>query len=111
MKRQIALALLLVVATSLPGCSKPPQVSAGNRRLVDALRTATSTKMVEWVDQCEEQLELNRQQGTTTDAEFEEFRRIIALARAGKWKEAEAATASLGKAQRPTAEDLARLKR
>jgi hypothetical protein len=102
--------LAIVVGLAIPGCSKPPQVSPANRKLVNALRTATATKQPGWVDECEKLLEEGKRDGTMTDAEYEQFKAIIALARGEKWQEAEAEATRLGKAQRPTPEDLARLK-
>jgi hypothetical protein len=98
------------VGLAISGCSKPPQVSPANRKLVNALRTATATKQTAWVDDCAKLLEESKRDGTMTDDEYEEFNAIIALARGEKWQEAEAEVTRLGKAQRATPEDLARLK-
>jgi hypothetical protein len=111
MKRANILVSALLAGLVLSGCAKPPQVSPGNRKLVDGLRTATSSKQIAWVDECAKLLEECQRKGTVKDEEYEEFNAIIALARDEKWQEAEAEAIRLGKAQRPTPEDLARLRR
>ncbi|HUY36112.1 MAG TPA: hypothetical protein VMV69_25460 [Pirellulales bacterium] len=109
MNRNSAIGLAIVAALLITGCAKPPQVSPGNRRLVDGLRTATSSKQATWLEDCAKRLEDGRQKGTVSDVEYQEFLAIIALARDGKWEQAEAETTRLGKAQKPTPEDVARL--
>jgi hypothetical protein len=111
MKRATNLIAAIVMGLAISGCGKkPPQVSPGNRNLVNALRTATAAKQIEWVDQCAKLLDEGQRSGTMTDEESAEFDAIIALARDEKWQEAEAEAIRLGKAQRPTPDDLARLK-
>ncbi|HWB11371.1 MAG TPA: hypothetical protein VG826_19230 [Pirellulales bacterium] len=101
-----ALCVLLLVA----GCGGPPQVTPVNRRLIEGLRTATSSEQMQWVDESAKQLEEGKRNGTVSDQEYEIFQSIIAMAKEGKWKEANAEAVRLGKAQKPTAEEVERLK-
>jgi hypothetical protein len=91
------------------GCAKPPQVSQGNFKLIDGLRTAASAKDTSWLEACEKLLEEGKKKGTVSDIEDQEFSAIIALAREGKWEQAEAAAARLGEGQKPTPDDVARV--
>lgn len=93
-----------VAATALVmGCSRPPQVSPANFRLISSLRTATSSEQIDWVEETAKQVEEGKGKGAISDVEYEEFQSIIRLAREGKWKEAEAETVRLGKGQKTTA--------
>jgi hypothetical protein len=109
MNRWHVLACALIAAV-MAGCGGPPQVAPANRRLIDGLRTATSSAQPEWVEESAKQLEEAKSKGTVSDQEYAEFEAIIGMARAGKWKEAEAEAIRLGKAQKPTAEEIERLK-
>ncbi|HVX10848.1 MAG TPA: hypothetical protein VHC22_06680 [Pirellulales bacterium] len=99
-----------LVSAIIAGCGGPPQVAPANRRLIDGLRTATSSAQPQWVEESAKQLEEAKSKGTVSDQEYAEFEAIITLARAGKWKEAEAEAIRLGKAQKPTADEIERLK-
>jgi hypothetical protein len=99
MKRLGAFCCALAVWLAAAGCGGPPHVSPGNYRLVNALRTATSSKQLDWVNESAQQIEEAKAKGTVTDAEYASFQSIIRLARDGKWKEAEAETIRLAKAQ------------
>ncbi len=101
-----ALCWVLLIA----GCGGPPQVAPANRRLIEGLRTATSSEQMQWVDESAKQLEEGKRNGTVSDQEYEVFQSVIRLAKDGKWKEANAETIRLGKAQKPTAEEIERLK-
>lgn len=102
-------ACALIACLLLAGCGGPPQVAPTNRRLIDGLRTATSSEQLQWVEESAKQVEEGKRNGTVSDQEYEEFASIIKLAKSGKWDEAEAAAIRLGKAQKPTAEELERL--
>jgi hypothetical protein len=110
MKRTSFLLAISVWGLTLGGCSRPPQVSPANRKLVDGLRTATSSRQISWVDECAKLLEDAKQNGAVTDEEYAEFSRIVTLSREGKWQEAEAETIRLGKAQKPTPEEIERVR-
>lgn len=99
-----------LAALLIAGCGGPPQVSPANRRLIDGLRTATSSEQMPWIEECAEQLEEGKRDGTVSHQEYDEFQKIIHLAKARKWKEAEAAAIQLGKAQKPTAEEAEKAK-
>ena len=98
---------VLGAALLVAGCG-PPQVAPANRRLIDGLRTATSSEQMQWVDQCAEQLEEGKTKGTVTDEEYQEFQAIIRLAKKGNWKEANAQAVRFAKAQQPTTEEVER---
>lgn len=102
-------ALLTFMLCSLAGCGGEPQVSRANQKLISALRTATSTRQTPWLDECAKQVDQGKAAGTISAAEAAAFDEIIALARSGKWQEAEQRAAALGAAQQPTAEDVERL--
>lgn len=95
----LGLACMLLTCSMVSGCGGPPQVSPGNFRLISALRTATSSKQIDWVEESAKQLEEEKSRGRVSDAEYAAFESIILLARQRKWKEAEAETIRLGKAQ------------
>ena len=100
----------LAAALLIVGCGGPPQVAPANRRLIDGLRTATSSEQIQWVEESAKLLDEAKHKGTVSEQEYAEFETIIRLAREGKWDEAEAQAIRLGKAQKPTAEELDRLK-
>lgn len=104
------LSWILAVNLLIAGCGGPPQVSRGNLKLISALRTATSTRQIPWLDECAKQLEQGKAAGTISAEEAVAFDEIISLAREGAWKQAEEQAARLGAAQQPTAEDIERLK-
>lgn len=99
----------VLVCLAITGCGGAPHVSPGNYRLINALRTATSSKQLGWVNDSAQQIEEAKAKGTINDAEYAEFQAIIRLARDGKWKEAEAKTIRLANAQKPTAEEMERV--
>jgi len=107
--QQFAWGLAAVAGLLVTGCAKPPQISQGNFKLIDGLRTAASAKETSWLEACEKLLEEGKKKGTVSDVEDQEFSAIIALAREGKWEQAEAAAIRLGKAQKPTPDDVVRL--
>lgn len=111
MKHFALFACALAASLAISGCGGAPHVSPGNYRLINALRTATSSKQIAWVDESAKQIEEAKANGTLTDAEYAEFQSIIRLARDGKWKAAEAETIRLGKAQKPTPEEIGRMKK
>ena len=110
MNSLLRLACLLSGLALLAGCGGEPQVARGNQKLISALRTAASARQMAWLDECAQQVEAGKKAGTISAAEAAAFDEIIALARAGKWKEAEQRAAALGAAQQPSPADVERLK-
>ncbi len=95
------LPVALLLAAALLGCGRPPQAAPENLRLIAALRTALSAENEEWLDQNEAIIEERHESGQMSTPEYEEFQRIIALAREGQWKEAEQRSIAFQAAQRP----------
>lgn len=89
-------AAMLVAAI---GCGRAPQISRPNQPLIEALRTAASARMSPWIDECAEKLQERKQQGAISSEESKALQAVVDLARAGKWREAEAEAKRLGKAQ------------
>ena len=102
----VCLACFVLVA----GCSAT-QFSAGNRHLLEALQTAVSAKNDQWLDAVAKQIEDQRGKGTMSSAEYSAFAAIIQNAKAGKWDAAQSRVFALSEAQRPTADDLARIQK
>lgn len=97
--------VLLAGLTAL-GCGGPPQVSPVNRRLIDGLRTAASSRQLQWIEESAKQVEEGKRGGAVSEREYEEFSSIIRLAREGQWQQAEAQSMRLAKAQKPTAQEI-----
>ena len=95
--------------STILGCGRP-QAAPQNRQLISSLRTALSARNTDWLDKNEAILEERRAAGEVSDDEYEEFQAIIAKARAGKWEEAELESIAFQKAQRPTPEEIERVK-
>ncbi len=86
------------------GCG-PPQVEHEERRLVESLLSAVSTRNLAWLDENVAAIEKRRAEGTLSAAASRSFGEIIGLARGGRWEEAESRAFELRDAQRPTARD------
>jgi hypothetical protein len=95
------LALLLLAAVSLTGCSKPPQIPADSRPLIGSLRTAVSAKRKDWLETNAKLVEQKHSQNKLTDEQYQELETIISLGREGKWADAEQETLRLAEAQQP----------
>src|SRR5207244_1525253 len=103
--------LLFALALSqCVGCGNPPQVSRDNRRLIESLRTAISTQRADWLEMNSQKLEEQFAAGRMSEAEHQAFAQLVAQAREGKWSEAQEGIVRLAQAQRPTPEDLERLR-
>lgn len=100
---------VVCVLSAILGCGRP-QTAPENRELISSLRTAVNTKNPEWLDKNAKAVEKRHAGGQMTDAEYEEFQAIIAKARDGKWEEAERETVAFQKAQRPTREEVERIR-
>jgi hypothetical protein len=95
------LALLLLAAVSLAGCSKPPQIPPDSRQLIGSLRTAVSAKRNDWLETNAKLVEQRHSQNKLTDEQYQELETIISLGRDGKWADAEQETLRLAEAQQP----------
>ena len=101
---------ILFLAGLIGGCSRAPQLSTPNRKILEALQTAVSSKNTEWLDATVKLVEEKRQQKEMSDAEFASIDRIIQKARSGDWKSAQVDSFALSGGQRATSDDLAMLK-
>ena len=101
-----ALALLVVL---LSGCGST-QFSSSNRHILAALQTAISAKNTEWLDGVAKQVNEQRTKGAMSNPEFKTIDSIIQAAKAGQWDTAQKRVFAVTEAQRPTADDLARLR-
>lgn len=108
-KRNITRLGVLIGIVAIIGCSRP-QASPQNLQLISSLRTAASTQDAELLEQNATLLEERREAAGVTDAEYKTFQKILDLGRAGKWEEAERETIAFQKAQRPTVEQVQRVK-
>jgi len=97
------------LALALSGCGAT-QVSPTNRHLLEALQTAVSAKNTAWLDAVEKEVKETRKKGEISDAEFSALESIIRQAKNGNWDTAQSAVFALSDGQRPTAEDLERLR-
>ncbi len=95
------LALLLLAAVALTGCSKPPQIPADSRQLIGSLRTAVSAKRTDWLETNAKLVEQKHSQNKLTDEQYQELETIISLGREGKWADAEHEAVRLAEVQRP----------
>jgi hypothetical protein len=99
--------LVLAIAA---GCSGQPQVARNNRRLIESLQTAVSAKKTDWLEENARVIQERHAAGELSQAELASFQKIIDTARAGDWSQAQQDVFALGEAQRPTADDLERLR-
>jgi hypothetical protein len=93
----------------LAGCGAP-QLGPANRQLLAALQTAVSAKNEQWLDAVAKQVEEQHAKKAMNDTEYKAFTAIIQSAKQGKWDAAQGGVFALSEAQRPTADDLARLR-
>jgi hypothetical protein len=96
----------LVLLSVETGCGRPPQVTSHNREIIVALATAVSTRNREWLEANARMIEQRRADGQLSAAEYGSLSAILAKARGGDWKAAEADVYALRDAQEPTAEDF-----
>ena len=86
------------------------QIAPENRNLMHGLQTAVSSKKVEWLDATVVQIEDHLSRGEMSEEERAAFDQIIGKARAGDWTSAQRDAFALSEGQKPTAEDLERIK-
>jgi hypothetical protein len=101
--------LLAAIALAV-GCGGPPQVGTNNYRLIAGLRTAISSRRADWLEAAAKQAAERHAAGDLNDEQFAEFEAIIAQARGGQWQDAENEVIRLGKAQKPSAEEIEQLR-
>ena len=98
--RSLVILLAGLLALAFCGCSRYPVVSKGEHvELIAALRTACSSKRTDRLDKAAKVIDDRRAAGEMTDAEYDAFQEIVKKAKAGQWKEAEAATYDFQQAQ------------
>jgi hypothetical protein len=97
--------LSLVFLTALVGAvlwwmwSIPAVVHYDNLKYVQLLRTACSSQRMDQIEGVERAIQQRKDSGNMTDREWEEFVKILALARSGQWRNADQATLRLEQAQ------------
>ena len=101
---------MLFIACALYGCGHAPQLSGPNRKILEALQSAVSSKKMEWVEVVVKQIDEKREKKEMSDAEFRAIDVVIKTAKSGEWKAAQKASFMLSEGQRATSQDLAMLK-
>jgi len=91
------------------GCGYPVAQPV-NMEIISSLRTACSARNGDWLDANAKKIEGQRTAGQMNDDEYEAFTAIIEQARGGDWESAERACLRFQKAQRPTAEQVAKVR-
>jgi len=91
------------------GCGAT-QFAPQNRRLLEALQTAVTSKNAEWLEAVTKQVDDAHDKTALSDGEFKALRAVIDSAKTGDWKTAESRVFALSEGQRPTAEDIARVR-
>lgn len=92
MKRAVVAALSAwLLASSLGGCGRPPQIGADKEtfKAVDALYTAVSLRDPKLLDGCEKTLSDLKSHGKLPESAGASLDAIIAEARGGKWEDAQ----------------------
>jgi len=107
MRRQ---ALILVLAFLMTGCGRAPQIAPVNRRAMLGLQTAVSSGKADWLDASVQLIEETYSAGQMEDHEYEVFQKIVEKARTGDWSGAQRDAFALVEAQRPTPDDLEKIK-
>jgi len=101
--------VVLLAATVLAGCGQPT-VAPNNLRLTVTLRTAISARNADWLEKNSAQIAERYAAGQMSGDEFAAFEAIVVQARAGEWEDAERAVVDLQEAQRPTDEQVQRVR-
>jgi len=86
-RRELLMALACGMLTI--GCTRPPAVQYHNLKLISSLRTAISAQNSAWLEGVAKAVTVRRDAGEMDSEEYEHFQAIIAVARAGRWKDAE----------------------
>jgi hypothetical protein len=93
----------------LAGCGYP-SVEPANREIITSLRTACSSRDTTWLEANVEKIDARRASGELGDDEYEAFDAIVRQARDGDWAGAEAACLKFQRAQRPTPDQVAKIR-
>ncbi len=97
--------LVMILAASI-GCGGPPQVGAGNYRLIESLRTAISARRSDWLEENAKLASQRQAAGELNNEQFAAFESIITQARGGNWADAENEVIRFAKAQRLSADEI-----
>jgi hypothetical protein len=89
LSRRSALVFGLTVLACLGGCGQPSNEARQNRRLVDGLLTAVTTKNRKELEKCKRMLDKRRADGLLSKSNHKRLGEISDQARLGKWSEAE----------------------
>jgi len=103
-KRYRLLVLLAGIGLAV-GCGRTPQLQPGNRKLLEALRTAVSAKNSQWLASTSKAVEEKRAKNEISDVEFQALHGVIQKANASDWKGAQKEVFTLVEGQRPTVAD------
>jgi hypothetical protein len=103
------LVLAAVLQLALAGCGAT-QFAPKNRQLLAALQTAVTSKNAQWLDAVAKQATEQHDNLALSDAEFKSLQAVVDSAKTGDWKMAEVRVFALSEGQRPTADDLARVR-
>jgi|GEM_PF-3499650 hypothetical protein len=111
MRSQILITcFILLIFGTFSGCGHAPQISVSNRKILEALQTAVSSKDSQWLSKVVKHVSEKRTRNEMSDAEFSAIDAIVKTAKNGDWKLAQKQSFSLSEAQRPLPDDLAMLK-
>lgn len=79
----------IVMLFGMTGCGQPTEDARQNRRLADALLTAVTVKNVKELDKNKALIDKRRTDAVMSEANHKLLTEIYAVAKAGKWSEAE----------------------
>lgn len=106
MLRRVLILGLLFLAI---GCGVQ-QIEPANRRFVQQLLSVTSSKKKDWLDEAVKQIDQQRSEGKLSNDEYAALAPIIEKARQGDWPGAQRDAFALSDGQKPTKEDLEKIK-
>jgi hypothetical protein len=109
-RRELALTVLVTASAVLVGGCGPPQVKPEHRELVLRLATAASTRDPRLLESASREVDDLRDGGEFRGPDASALGSIIEAGRAGDWDRAQRLAYSLREAQRPTPEDLERIR-
>ncbi len=102
--------LLFFLVLLFGGCGRVTQIDPDNRRVMQALQTAVSSRNMEWLEATVKLIDEKRAADEMSDDEYTAFEPIIARARAGDWDGAQKGAFALSEGQMPTPEDIEKIK-
>jgi hypothetical protein len=86
------------------------QITPANRQFVLKLQSSVSSKKADWLEAATKQIDEQKSKGAMSDAEYAAFKPIIEKARAGDWSGAQHDVFALNEGQKPTEDDLAKVR-